>query len=68
MPVIQVTMTEEDGGATAEQKKELIQKLTQSFVDVFGRGQKSCVVTLNEIATDNFGVGGKTVTEIRKGG
>jgi len=67
MPVIQVTMTEEDGGATPAQKKALIERLTQTFVDVIGRGEKTCVVLLHEISTDNYGSGGRSVTEIRKG-
>lgn len=66
MPIINVKMTHEDGGATKEQKEQLAQKLTQAFVDVFGRGEKSCVVTIDEISTDNYAIGGKTITNIRR--
>lgn len=65
MPIINVKMTHEDGGATKEQKEQLAQKLTQAFVDVFGRGEKTCVVTIDEISTDNYAIGGKTITNIR---
>ncbi len=41
MPIINVKMTHEGGGATKEQKEELAKKLTDSFVDVFGRGEKN---------------------------
>lgn len=68
MPVIQVTMTEEDGGTTPEQKQALIQRLTQTFVEVMGRGEKTCVVTLQQIPTDQYGIGGRSVAEIRKQG
>ncbi|WP_424686095.1 MAG: tautomerase family protein [Halarcobacter ebronensis] len=67
MPIINVKMTHEDGGATKEQKEQLAQKLTQAFVDVFGRGEKTCVVTIDEVSTDNYAIGGKTITNIRKG-
>ncbi|WP_417333088.1 tautomerase family protein [Halarcobacter sp.] len=66
MPIINVKMTHEDGGATKEQKEQLAQKLTQAFVDVFGRGEKTCVVTIDEVSTDNYAIGGKTITNIRK--
>lgn len=67
MPIINVKMTHEDGGATKEQKEQLAQKLTQAFVDVFCRGEKTCVVTIEEVSTDNYAIGGKTITNIRKG-
>lgn len=63
MPIINVKMTHEDGGATKEQ---LSKKLTDSFVEVFGRGEKTCVVTIDEISTDNYAIGGKTITNVRK--
>lgn len=66
MPIINVKMTHEDGGATKEQKEQLAQKLTQAFVDVFKRGEKTCVVTIDEVSTDNYAIGGKTITNIRK--
>lgn len=65
MPIINVTMTHEDGGATKEQKELLAKKLTDSFVEVFGRGEKTCVVTINEVSTDNYAIGGETISSIR---
>ncbi|MFK2823284.1 4-oxalocrotonate tautomerase family protein [Arcobacter sp. YIC-80] len=67
MPIINVKMTHEDDGATKKQKEELSKKLTDAFVEVFGRGEKTCVVTIDEISTDNYAIGGKTITNIRKG-
>jgi len=66
MPIINVKMTHEDGGATKEQKEQLAKKLTDAFVEVFGRGEKTCVVTIDEVSTDNYAIGGKTITNIRK--
>jgi len=67
MPIIDVKMTHEDGGASKEQKEQLAKKLTDAFVEVFRRGEKTCVVTINEIDTDNYAIGGKTISNIRKG-
>ncbi len=66
MPIINVKMTHEDGGATKEQKEQLAQKLTQAFVEVFKRGEKTCVITVDEVSTDNYAIGGETITNIRK--
>ncbi len=65
MPIINIKMTREDGGATKEQKEKLAKKLTDCFVEVFGRGEKTCIVTIDEISTDNYAIGGKTITNIR---
>ncbi len=68
MPVINVKMTKENGGATSEQKEQLIRKLTNAFVEVMGRGEKTTVVIIEEVETDNYGIGGEQITEIRKRG
>ena len=68
MPIISVKMTREEGGLSVEQKEVLVKKLTDSFVQVVGRGEKTCVVTIDEISTDNYAIGGKTVSKIRKEG
>jgi len=65
MPILNLTMTKEEGGATREQKAALIEGFTKVFVDVIGRGEKTMVVTIQELDTDSYGIGGKTVTEIR---
>ncbi|MCG8639882.1 MAG: 4-oxalocrotonate tautomerase family protein [Desulfobacterales bacterium] len=67
MPILNLTMTREEGGATPGQKAELIKGFTKVFVDVMGRGEKTMVISIQEVETDNYGIGGKTVTEIRKG-
>ncbi len=65
MPIINVTMTKEEGGATKEQKEQLARELTDAFVKVIGRGEKTCVVTINEVDTDNYAIGGETISNIR---
>ena len=66
MPYINIKMTEEDGGATKEQKAALIEGVTRVFSDIMGRGGATAVVTIDEVSTDNYGIGGRTVTDIRK--
>jgi len=66
MPVLNLIMTKEQGGATKEQKAALIEGFTRVFSEVMGRGEKTMVVTITEVDTDNYGIGGKTITEIRK--
>ena len=66
MPIINVKMTHEDGGATKEQKEKLAEALTDAFVNIFHRGEKTCVVTIDEVSTDNYAIGGKTISNMRK--
>lgn len=66
MPYVNIKITREGGGATAEQKAELIRGVTQLLVDVIGRGASTTVVVIDEIDTDNYGIGGETVTVRRK--
>ena len=66
MPYVSIRITRE--GATAEQKAALIRGATQLLVDVLGKNPQTTVVTIDEVETDNWGVGGETVTERRKRG
>ena len=66
MPYINVKMTAENGGLSAKQKQELARELTNAFVRVVGRGEKTCVVVIDEVSTDNYAIGGETITQIRK--
>ena len=66
MPFINVKMTDEDGGATKEQKEELAKGITELFSKIFNRGASSAVVLIEEVSTDNYAIGGKTVSQIRK--
>ena len=65
MPFVNIRITKE--GATAEQKEKLIQGATQLLVDVLGKDPKTTFVIIDEVDTDNWGIAGQSVTEIRKG-
>lgn len=64
MPFVNVKITRE--GATAEQKAEVIRRMTQVLVEVLGKNPETTIVVIEEVDTDHWGIGGKTVTERRR--
>ena len=64
MPYVNIRITRD--GVTAEQKAELIKGTTQLLVDVLGKNPQTTVVVIDEVDTDNWGIGGETVTARRK--
>jgi 4-oxalocrotonate tautomerase len=64
MPYVNVRITRE--GASAEQKAEVIRRMTQVLVDVLDKNPDTTVVVIEEVETDNWGIGGITVTERRQ--
>ena len=64
MPYVNIKITDE--GVTPEQKEQLIQGATQLLVDVLGKNPATTVVVIDEVPTDNWGIGGRVVTELRK--
>lgn len=65
MPYVNIKVTKE--GVTAEQKEKLIQGATQLLFEVLGKPPRTTYVVIDEVDTDNWGVGGITITEMRKG-
>ncbi|MFT5717198.1 MAG: 4-oxalocrotonate tautomerase [Oleiphilaceae bacterium] len=63
MPYINIKITDEQ--VTKEQKEALIKGATQLLVDVLGKNPKTTVVVIDEVNTDNWGVGGEVVTKLR---
>ena len=68
MPYVNIRVTRENGTPTAEQKAELIKGATELLVRVFGKNPATTVVVIDEVDTDNWGVGGETVTRRRRQG
>ena len=64
MPYVNIKITRE--GVTAEQKAELIRGATELLVRVLDKNPETTVVVLDEVETDNWGIGGRTVTERRR--
>ncbi|GAB7514416.1 tautomerase family protein [Bilophila wadsworthia] len=68
MPYVNIRVTRENGTPTAEQKEELIKGATELLVRVLGKNPATTVVVIDEVDTDNWGVGGETVTRRRRQG
>ena len=66
MPYVNIKITNE--GATPEQKAQLIAGVTNLLKDVLGKNPATTVVVIEEVPTDNWGIGGETVTVRRKRG
>lgn len=64
MPYVNIKITKE--GASTEQKARLIQGVTNLLADVLGKNPQTTVVVIDEIDTDNWGIGGETVTARRR--
>ena len=68
MPYVNIKLTREQEPITPEQKAALIKGVTDLLVDVIDRGPTTTVVVIDEIDTDNYGVGGETITVRRSQG
>ncbi|MEA9393447.1 4-oxalocrotonate tautomerase family protein [Acerihabitans sp. TG2] len=64
MPFINIKITRD--GATPEQKAELIKGATELMVRVLNKNPQTTVVIIDEVDTDNWGIGGQSVTERRR--
>ena len=65
MPYVNIKITNEN--VTTEQKQALIKGATQLLVDVLGKNPATTVVIIDEVETDNWGIAGQTVTQLRQG-
>lgn len=63
MPYVNIKLA---GKTEAEQKNELMRKVTDALVDVLQKSPSSVYITIDELQTDNWGIGGKSLTDIRK--
>ncbi len=66
MPYVNIKITNE--GTTAGQKAELIKGVTNLLANVLGKNPQTTVVVIEEVSTDNWGIGGETVTKRRQQG
>ena len=66
MPYVNIKLTREQQAITTKQKAALIKGVTELLVNVVGRGPATTVVVIDEVETDNYGVGGETISVRRK--
>jgi len=66
MPYVNIKVTKE--GVTADQKAELIKGATDLLAKVLGKNPATAVVVIDEVDTDNWGIGSESVTKRRQRG
>lgn len=59
MPIVNVQITREDN--TPEQKKQVIAGVTQVLADVLGKDPETTFVVIEEVAFEDWGIGGVPV-------
>ncbi|WP_102796196.1 2-hydroxymuconate tautomerase family protein [Bowmanella denitrificans] len=64
MPYVNIKVTDE--GVTAEQKRQLIAGTTELLVKVLNKNPSTTFVLIEEVNTDNWGIGYQSVTELRQ--
>jgi len=63
MPYVNIRIARE--GATAAQKAELIRGTTDLLVRVLGKDPRTTFVVVDEVALEDWGVGGLPVSQFR---
>ncbi|NAR55260.1 2-hydroxymuconate tautomerase family protein [Acinetobacter haemolyticus] len=66
MPFVSVKVTGGNEAPTVEQKKLIIEGITQLLSTVLNKNPATTMVIIDEIEMDNWGVAGKTTTERRQ--
>lgn len=64
MPYVNIRITDEQ--VTPDQKKQLVQGVTQLLVDVLNKNPQTTFVIIDEVPTDNWGIAGELVTDLRE--
>jgi len=64
MPYVHVQVTRES--VTLEQKESLIKGVTNLLVQILNKKPAQTFVVIEEVATDNWGIAGMTVTKLRQ--
>ena len=66
MPYVNIKITKE--GVTEQKKAALIKGVTRLLADELGKNPETTVVVIDEVDTDNWGIGGESVTVRRQSG
>jgi 4-oxalocrotonate tautomerase len=66
MPYVNIKVTKES--VTADQKAGLIKGVTDLLANVLEKNPASTFVVIDEVNTDNWGIGGESVTKRRQHG
>ena len=66
MPFVNIKVTGGAEAPTAAQKAELISGITELLRRVLNKNPATTVVLIEELSTDNWGIGGESVTVRRR--
>ena len=66
MPYVNIKVTRE--GVTADQKAELIRGVTDLLVRVLDKAPATTFVVIDEVALEDWGIGGLPVEQYRRAG
>ncbi len=66
MPYVNVKVTGGSEAPSVEQKQQIIEGVTELLARVLNKNPATTVVIIDEIDMDNYGLGDKTITEVRK--
>lgn len=64
MPYVNVRITRD--GVTVEQKRELVEQITRTLVDVLGKKPEHTHIVIDEVDPQNWGFAGMLTDEYRK--
>jgi 4-oxalocrotonate tautomerase len=64
MPYVNVRITRD--GVTAEQKRQIVEEITDTLVRVLGKKPEHTHIVIDEVEPENWGFAGMLTTEYRK--
>lgn len=64
MPYINVKITKD--GATIEQKRQIVEEMTQTLVSVLNKKPEHVHIVIDEVEPENWGFAGMLTNEYRK--
>ncbi len=65
MPYVNIKVTGGNEAPTPAQKAALIAGVTKLLQEVLNKNPATTVVVIDEVEMDNWGIGGKTVSQLR---
>lgn len=66
MPYVNIKVTGGNEAPTTEQKAQLITGVTELLSKVLNKNPATTVVVIDEIDMDNYGLGGRSITQVRQ--
>jgi 4-oxalocrotonate tautomerase len=64
MPYVNVRITKD--GVTAEQKRQIVEEITQTLVKVLGKKPEHIHIIIDEVEPENWGFAGMLTTDYRR--